>query len=363
MEEVGGKNRTVLLVSDFADKKTMAGTERIIYGIEEWFTKNSRFNIQILTCPPELLQKGLKRTFYYFGELRKFYKKEKFDIIQPFYTLPPMLASLLFKIFHPRVKVVINWFENYPLEEHMESPKEKMFYRMFAIPLLMKADFMVFLMPSLQEHFATKFFSKCPQDRMKTIMGWAAEKFKANRIETDKKVILFVGRLTESKGPFVLLRAFAKIKDRTDANLVFVGYPYEKEKAEQIIAELKLNDRATILGSVTDEQLIEWYNKSYIVSVPTLAKGGGFVNALMESMACGVPIVTTNTIGISDMLGDAGLMANVGDVDDLAGKLLQILDDPEFYEKLRSNAIRRSEQFRIGIQMQKYKEIYEKLAE
>jgi len=195
------------------------------------------------------------------------------------------------------------------------------------------------------------------------VPNWVEDKFNPERAskKSGEKIVLFVGRLNKQKGAFILLEAFAKIKDRMDANLVFVGPPYEREEALRLIKKFDIEDRVKIVGFVSENELLKWYHKCYIVSVPTLYKGA-FGLTLVEAMACGKPVVGTDDLGVPDAVGNGGLIAKAGDVNSLAECLEKILTNKQLYNRLRVNAVKRvNKMFRKEIAMKRYLKLYEKV--
>jgi len=377
---VSKNQKRVLILSDFA-VEAYGGTERFVMGIADWFSRKSQIIVDVLTPSkshskikikkstvfkfPSTLASGRKRMNDYVSNFEKLVASGiNYNIIHSFYTLPPMLAGIRIKEKYGK-KVILNWFEKEPLEEHLKNPVERILYKKIIIPKLLKADKMVFLTSSLRNYMLKNFFVNYPKMKTGTIMGWVDRKFHPNNRNRQnlkgRKIILFVGRLTIQKGAFFLLEAFAKIKNLVDAEIVFVGPPYQKDEVIQQIKNLGISEYVKIVGSVSEKELLDWYHKSYIVSVPTLYKGA-FGLSLIEGMACGKPVVGSDDLGLRDAIGNGGLVAKIGNVDSLAKALKVILTDKSLYNILRKNALARVERmFRKEIAMEKYRKMYEKV--
>ena len=150
-------------------------------------------------------------------------------------------------------------------------------------------------------------------------------------------VILSVGRLTVAKDYPTLLAAFAKVRQRRDVRLAILGEGEERER---------LQDLARRLGLESDVWLPGFVDPPY----PYLARASLFVlssiweglsTALIEALALGVPVVSTDCpCGSREILdnGRFGELVPVGDADALADAILRALDAPHDPERLKERA-------------------------
>ena len=105
------------------------------------------------------------------------------------------------------------------------------------------------------------------------------------------------------------------------------------------IAAAGLEDRVELAGSLTQEQLPDFYRGLDVLAVPSLPTPGWleqFGRVAVEAMACGVPVVASDTGALPDVVGDAGVLVPPGDADQLAKALMSAVDDtPERDEMVR----------------------------
>ena len=136
--------------------------------------------------------------------------------------------------------------------------------------------------------------------------------------------IIFVGTVGLRKGVPLLLRAFARLKDRTELHLVG---PVEDD-FRPILAALPL-DNVVVRGAVAGESLQGLYADADIFCLPSVEEGFGMV--VTEAMACGLPPVVTERVGASDTIvpGENGLIVAHGDETALAEALASLVSDPE----------------------------------
>jgi glycosyltransferase involved in cell wall biosynthesis len=102
-------------------------------------------------------------------------------------------------------------------------------------------------------------------------------------------------------------------------------------------------DGAEALGRVSDEELLDLYRGAAAYVDPTLYEGFGY--GVLEAMACGAPVVASNTTSIPEVVGDAGLLCDPTSPDDLAAALRRVLDEPGLAESLRERGLARARTF------------------
>jgi glycosyltransferase involved in cell wall biosynthesis len=138
--------------------------------------------------------------------------------------------------------------------------------------------------------------------------------------------ILFVGTLEPRKNIDVLLRAFAALRSRRpDLRLVIAGARgWLYQGLFRLVEELGLSEAVTFPGFVPAEDLPGWYNASQVFAYPSSLEGFGM--PVVEALACGRPVVTSNVSSLPEAAGEAALLAPVGDAPALAGALERALD-------------------------------------
>jgi len=161
----------------------------------------------------------------------------------------------------------------------------------------------------------------------------------------DKPVIVSVGRLAKQKNFPLLLRAFARVRQRLDARLVIVGDGTERVSLERLIRELGLQDVS--LPGYSDNP---WRTmaRADVFVLPSEEEAFGLV--LVEAMACGTPIVATDALGGGPRSvlenGRAGMLVPSGDVEALAEAMIEVLSSEGLRDRLRKVGQQRCEAFR-----------------
>ena len=150
-------------------------------------------------------------------------------------------------------------------------------------------------------------------------------------------VIVTAGRLEPQKDQATLLRAFARLRARRPARLVIFGQGSLRPELEALVRELGLEDDALLPGYEPD--LLPVLAAADLFVLSSLYEGFG--NVLVEALACGLPVVSTDCpSGPSEILGDGefGRLVPPGDEAALAEALEAALDDPGEPERHRSRA-------------------------
>ena len=152
------------------------------------------------------------------------------------------------------------------------------------------------------------------------------------RLRKEKYIILFVGRLEKEKGIELLIEAIEKInKRRNDFEVWIIGYgsmyDYIRENIEKKNLPIKL------LGRKDIRELSNYYNCADIFIFPSLVEGPSA--ALLEAMACGVPVITT-TGPVKNF--ENGILVEKNS-DAIARAIMRLLDDEKLRKRLAINAV------------------------
>jgi glycosyltransferase involved in cell wall biosynthesis len=167
----------------------------------------------------------------------------------------------------------------------------------------------------------------------------------------DEPYVLYVGTEQPRKNLVTLLRALRRIKDsrRGDGvKLVKVGAPGGceapfREHTERAIAELGLCDDVHFAGRVPDEELPWWYAHAECLVLPSLYEGFG--NPALEGMACGCPVVVSDTPALTEVVDGGGLSVPATDDAALAETISAVLADGGLRDDLACRGIERASHF------------------
>ncbi|WP_447637162.1 N-acetyl-alpha-D-glucosaminyl L-malate synthase BshA [Flavobacterium microcysteis] len=174
----------------------------------------------------------------------------------------------------------------------------------------------------------------------------------------EERIITHISNFRAIKRIPDVVKVFYKIQKEIPAKLMMVGEGPEKEKAEILCEELGISDKVIFFGNSNDIDKILCYTDLFLLPSETESFG----LAALEAMACGVPVISSNSGGLPEVnfSGISGYLSNVGDVDDMAKNALSILANDEELSKFKQNALNVAKQFDILNIMPLYEAIYEK---
>jgi glycosyltransferase involved in cell wall biosynthesis len=142
--------------------------------------------------------------------------------------------------------------------------------------------------------------------------------------------LLYVGSITDRKGLHYLIRAMPNIvSENPDVGLLLVGGG-DSSELESLVRELGVESHVEFVGFVPDAELPEYYRHSDLFVFPSFLEGFGMV--IVEAMASGLPVVSTNATAIPEVVGDSGILVPPKDSTELANAVNQMLDDDTLYE-------------------------------
>ena len=158
---------------------------------------------------------------------------------------------------------------------------------------------------------------------------------------SDKKILLFIGRLNAIKGIDFLLNTFAILtKDIKDTILVIAG-PDDgyKSEIESRINLLKINDKVLLIDGLYGEDKISAMKDADMFIYPSRHEIFGI--APLEALMCGTPVIVTENCGCADFLREAngGIVVKYQDISGLLDSIQNILDKKEEAKKLASNGM------------------------
>jgi glycosyltransferase involved in cell wall biosynthesis len=156
-----------------------------------------------------------------------------------------------------------------------------------------------------------------------------------------RPIVLFVGRLVYYKGIDVLIEAMRSV----DADLVVVGRGPLLEPMQSKVREYDMSDRVTIIESLDDEQLVDWYHAADVFCLPSVAASEAYGLVQLEAHCAGTPVVSTSLptgVPFVNPDGVTGLIVPPGDSAALAAALARLIDEPDLRQRLGSAARRRA---------------------
>ncbi|TKC61043.1 N-acetyl-alpha-D-glucosaminyl L-malate synthase BshA [Pedobacter hiemivivus] len=185
--------------------------------------------------------------------------------------------------------------------------------------------------------------------------------FKKAIAPNNERILIHTSNFRKVKRTADVIRIFHKILEKIPSKLLMVGDGPERAYDEQLCRDLGICDNVRFLGK--QDAVEEILSVSDLFLMPSDSESFGL--AALEAMACKVPAITSNSGGLPELNidGFSGYMSNVGDVEDMAIKAIQILENDEVLNRFKENAFARAQDFDLKKILPEYINYYNKIIE
>ena len=184
------------------------------------------------------------------------------------------------------------------------------------------------------------------------------------KYDLPSQFVLYVGDVNWSKNIQNLLEAVNK----SEVNLVMVGQAVADESLAEVreinklINKLNIKDKVFRIGYIKDYDLVAIYNLAQVTVLPSYYEGFGL--PVLESMACGTPVVCSNVASLTEVGKNAAIFCDPNDSKDIASKISYVLNlDTKSKEKLKNTSLKQASKFNWSKTARNTIEVYKSLHE
>nr|WP_315250452.1 N-acetyl-alpha-D-glucosaminyl L-malate synthase BshA [uncultured Flavobacterium sp.] len=172
----------------------------------------------------------------------------------------------------------------------------------------------------------------------------------------NERIITHISNFRKVKRIPDIIKIFYKIQKEIPAKLMMVGDGPEKEKAEKMCRKYGIQDKVIFFGNSNEIDRILCLTDLFLLPSETESFG----LAALEAMACGVPVISSNSGGLPEVNSDgvSGYLSDVGEVNEMAKNALKILKDDKVLSEFKKNALHVAEQFDIKNILPIYEALY-----
>lgn len=158
-----------------------------------------------------------------------------------------------------------------------------------------------------------------------------------------KNLIAYVGRVKKYKSIDHFVKAVALVKNKRNVEAIVVGDGDAKD--DLIVLSKKLDTEIKFTGFVSEQEKYRIYSTARVVIQPSIKEGWGLT--AIEAQSCGTPVVCANSPGLREVVadGNTGFLYPYGDINALATKIIELLDDDEKWQKFSSATKKWSSKF------------------
>lgn len=232
---------------------------------------------------------------------------------------------------------------------------------------LKNSDFLISVSDSTKNNLI-KYFN-VPEERIKVIHHGRDDIFKPldpknmentyTKYSLDKncRYILHIGGNAPRKNLPVLVKAFYKLIN--NFKMKNVRLLKVNNMDHKLIKKLNLEKYVTIIDYVPEEDLPKFYNLADVFVFPSVYEGFGFPP--LEAMACGTPVITSNTSSLPEVVGDAGIMLDPNDVDGFAKAIYEVLTNEGLKQDMIKKGLEQAKKFSWEKCAKETLEVYQKV--
>lgn len=176
--------------------------------------------------------------------------------------------------------------------------------------------------------------------------------------DASERIVTHVSNFRKVKRIDDVVKVFYRIQQETPAKLIMVGDGPERESAEDLVCELGIEEKVVFLGKSNEVDKILCFSDLFLLPSETESFG----LAALEAMVSGVPVISSNTGGIPEVNihGVSGYLSDVGDVDTMGERAIEILHDDVVLEQFKQNAKNIAKKFDLEAIVNDYEQLYGK---
>jgi len=283
------------------------------------------------------------------------------------FVLPFLQGDILFcpaniaPLFTPKSKKLVFTLHDVAFITHPKS--FSYFFRLyyiFIVPINIKRAQNIITVSNYSKKEIESFYPYAKGKVMSIQLG-VDEKFMVLNIPK-KKQILYVGSMNERKNFAGVLKAF-ELLDSSEYNLVMIGAFSEHftldEESKELLQKAKENPLVTFVSNISDERLVEIYNESSLFLFPSFYEGFGL--PVLEAMACGTPVITSNVASLPEVGGDAVVYCDPYSVEDIKQKMEIVLRDEALQKQMVQKGLARAKEFSWEKSAQEHMNVFQEV--
>ncbi|MDT9185217.1 glycosyltransferase family 1 protein [Limnospira sp. PMC 289.06] len=174
------------------------------------------------------------------------------------------------------------------------------------------------------------------------LLGYDRQRFQFLDLPT-QNYFLYIGRHDHYKNLPRLITAFSQLPKDYELWLAGPSDSTYTPLLKQQVKELGLREQVKFLDYVAAEELPSIINRAIALVFPSLWEGFGF--PVLEAMACGTPVITSNLASLPEVAGEAAILINPYEVEEISAAMKTLISDPQISGQLRHKGLSRCQEF------------------
>jgi len=243
-------------------------------------------------------------------------------------------------------------------------------YRKMVVPRVLKMSRKVITVSHFEKNRIAEFFGIKGDNRLTAVYNGVSEHFKPVTDQSELKRVkekyhlpdnyfFFLGNTDPKKNTKGTLKAFSDFLKQSGADYKLVMLDYDRSELEKILDEIgdkTLIDRIVLTGYVINTDLPAIYYQSKVFLYPSLRESFGI--PMLEAMACGVPVITSNTSSMPEVAGNAALIIDPFKPEEITAAIIKLVNDEDLRAKLIAEGLVQAAKFSWKAMAQSVLEIY-----
>ena len=246
-------------------------------------------------------------------------------------------------------------------------------YRKLVIPRIIKISRKIITVSHFEKNRIGEFFGMKGDARLTAVYNGVSEHFKPvtdqaeisrvkEKYHLPDHFFFFLGNTDPKKNTKGTLKAFSDFIKQTGSDHKLVMLDYDRSELEKILDEIgdrSLLERILLTGYVVNTDLPAIYSQSQVFLYPSLRESFGI--PMLEAMACGVPVITSNTSSMPEVAGNGALIIDPFKPEEITDGIIQILNNQTMREELIKNGFDQAAKFSWKAMAESVLEIYREI--
>ncbi len=239
------------------------------------------------------------------------------------------------------------------------SPYQKFgnVYRKMVVPRIVRESRKIITVSHFEKNRIGEFFGMQGDPRLTAVYNGVSEHFKPvtdagelarvrEKYHLPARYFFFLGNTDPKKNTKGTLKAYSDFLKQTGSDIRLVMLDYDRAELDKLLEEIGdkyLIERIVLTGYVVNTDLPAIYGQCEVFLYPSLRESFGI--PMLEAMACGVPVITSNTSSMPEVAGDAACIIDPFNPAEITNALVTITGDPLLKSRLAGKGIERAAQF------------------
>lgn len=246
-------------------------------------------------------------------------------------------------------------------------------YRRMFVPWVIKKSRKIITVSNFEKNRIAQFFGIGNDTRLVAVYNGVSGHFKpvTDQVELHRvkekyhlpgRYFFFLGNTDPKKNTKGVLKAFSDFLKHTGNDMHLVMLDYDQYELEQLLDEIgdtALINRIILTGYVVNTDLPAIYSQSEVFLYPSLRESFGI--PMLEAMACGVPVITSNTSSMPEVAGDAALLIDPYKPEEITAAMVRIMADKKLKAEMISTGFVQAAKFSWKAMAQHVLEIYREM--